>query len=62
VTEPVARSKRVIGTISDTDMRAIVRLTNLSLYGVTVEELLRLMRPDKVNFVLSVTDRTKLGM
>lgn len=62
MTEPVARSKRVIGTISDTDMRAIVRLTNLSLYGVTVEELLRLMRPDKVNFVLSVTDRTKLGM
>eukprot|EP00045_Choanoeca_perplexa_P008301 m.76580 g.76580 ORF g.76580 m.76580 type:complete len:326 (+) comp14439_c0_seq1:1474-2451(+) len=60
VTEPVARSKRVVGTISDTDMKAIVRLSNLSLYGVTVEQLLRRIRPDKVNFVLSVTDQTRL--
>ena len=61
VTEPAARSNRVIGSISDTDMKAIVRLSNLSLYGVTVEEMLRLLRPSNVNFVLSVTDKTKLS-
>eukprot|EP00730_Choanoeca_flexa_P016291 TRINITY_DN7665_c0_g1_i2.p1 TRINITY_DN7665_c0_g1~~TRINITY_DN7665_c0_g1_i2.p1 ORF type:complete len:346 (+),score=101.82 TRINITY_DN7665_c0_g1_i2:64-1101(+) len=61
VTEPVARSKRVVGTISDTDMKAIVQKQNFSLYQVTVEKLLRVIRPDKVNFVLSVTDKTKLA-
>eukprot|EP00730_Choanoeca_flexa_P016290 TRINITY_DN7665_c0_g1_i1.p3 TRINITY_DN7665_c0_g1~~TRINITY_DN7665_c0_g1_i1.p3 ORF type:complete len:115 (+),score=4.36 TRINITY_DN7665_c0_g1_i1:1117-1461(+) len=42
-------------------MKAIVQKQNFSLYQVTVEKLLRVIRPDKVNFVLSVTDKTKLG-
>lgn len=51
----------LVTSISDYDLRLMSQLQNFTLYGISVQEFISLVRPEKPSFLVSVGPDSKLG-
>ena len=52
---------KMVGSISDSDLRSLHTVKDFQLYGITIKQLLELIKPDDPFKLISVPKTAKIG-